>query len=99
MAFNPQTKDKESLQALAFAMRQLKGSDITADELKEKMRDMPALDNNIKEHCDIDYSKLNSRFNLWVNGGDDLIEDWANSSIWTANACLLYTSPSPRDRG
>ena len=86
MAFNPQTKDKESLQALAFAMRQLKGSDITADELKEKMRDMPALDNNIKEHCDIDYSKLNSRFNLWVNGGDDLIEDWANSSIWTANA-------------
>lgn len=86
MAFNPQTKDKESLQALAFAMRQLKGSDITADELKEKMRDMPSLDNNIKEHCDIDYSNLNSRFNLWVTGGDDLIEDWANSSIWTANA-------------
>ena len=37
MAFNPQTQDKESLQALAFAMRQLKGSDITANELKENM--------------------------------------------------------------
>ena len=86
MAFNPQTKDKESLQALAFAMRQLKGSDITADELKQKMKDMPALDVNIKEYCDIDYDKLNSRFNLWVTGGDDLIKDWANSSVWTANA-------------
>ena len=84
MAFKPLTEDKESLQALAFAMRQLKGSDITADELKEKMQDMPALDVNIKEHCDIDYNKLNPRFNLWVNDGD--IEDWANSSIWTANA-------------
>jgi len=84
MAFKPLTEDKESLQALAFAMRQLKGSDITADELKEKMEDMPALDVNIKEHCDIDYNKLNPRFNLWVTDGD--IEDWANSSIWTANA-------------
>ena len=86
MAFNPQTQDKESLQALAFAMRQLKGSDITANELKEKMRTMPILDSNIKEYCDIDYNKLNNRFYLWVTGGDDLIEDWANSSIWTANA-------------
>ncbi len=84
MAFKPLTEDKESLQALAFSMRQLKGSDITADELKEKMQDMPALDINIKEYCDINYSKLNSRFNLWVNDGD--VEDWANSSIWTANA-------------
>tara|TARA_B100001094_G_scaffold232316_1_gene227168 strand:- start:213 stop:1685 length:1473 start_codon:yes stop_codon:yes gene_type:complete len=84
VAFKPLTEDKESLQALAFSMRQLKGSDITADELKEKMQDMPALDINIKEYCDINYSKLNSRFNLWVNDGD--VEDWANSSIWTANA-------------
>lgn len=86
MAFKPLTEDKESLQALAFAMRQLKGSDITSDELKSKMRDMPALDNNIKEYCDIDYSKLNPRFNLWVTEGD--IEDWANSSVWTANAVI-----------
>ena len=84
MVFKPLTEDKESLQALAFAMRQLKGSDITSDELKEKMEDMPALDSKIKEHCDINYSKLNSRFNIWVTDGD--IDGWANSSVWTANA-------------
>ena len=37
MSFKPLTQDKESLQALAFAMRQDKGSDITQDELKEAM--------------------------------------------------------------
>jgi len=89
MAFKPLTEDKESLQALAFAMRQQKGSDITADELKEKMVNMPGLDSDIKSHCDIDYSKLNSRFNNWINiGSEKDIEDWTNSSVWVANAVI-----------
>ena len=89
MAFKPLTEDKESLQALAFAMRQQKGSDITADELKEKMGNMPGLDSDIKSHCDIDYSKLNSRFNNWINiGSEKDIEDWTNSSVWVANAVI-----------
>ena len=32
--FKAQTEDKESLQALAFSLRQNKGSDITFDEIK-----------------------------------------------------------------
>ena len=72
MAFKPLTEDKESLQALAFAMRQQKGSDITADELKEKMANMPLLDSDIKSHCDIDYHKLNARFTNWINIGIEI---------------------------
>ena len=89
MAFKPLTEDKESLQALAFAMRQQKGSDITADELKEKMANMPLLDSDIKSHCDIDYAKLNARFNNWINiGSEKDIEEWTNSSVWVANAII-----------
>ena len=89
MAFKPLTEDKESLQALAFAMRQQKGSDITADELKEKMANMPLLDSDIKNHCDINYAKLNARFNNWINiGSEKDIEEWTNSSVWVANAII-----------
>jgi hypothetical protein len=89
MAFTPLTEDKESLQALAFAMRQQKGSDITQDELKENMANMPALDTDIKSHCDIDYSKLNARFRNWVDIGKEKdVEDWTNSSVWVANAVI-----------
>ena len=92
MAFKPLTEDKESLQALAFAMRQQKGSDITADELKEQMVNMPMLSSDIKAHCDINYSKLNARFNNWINiGSEKDIEDWTNSSVWVANAVIPST--------
>ena len=48
MSFKPLTQDKESLQALAFAMRQDKGSDITQDELKEAMMDLSAVSPKIR---------------------------------------------------
>ena len=142
--FRPETQDKESLQALAFALRQEKGSDITQDELKEAMMDLSAVSPKIRSCCDIDYAKLTARFNNWYEIGTEKdIEEWTNSSVWTANSliptrfftgsdyvfsneignpsfrgafkelakdisknakdsvvrtCLLYTSPSPRDK-
>lgn len=89
MAFKPKTEDKESLQALAFAIRQQKGSDITADELKYNMRNMSILDQDIRIHCDIDYRKLIPRFKNWVDiGSEEDIEGWTNSSVWVANAVI-----------
>ena len=89
MAFTPLTEDKESLQALAFAMRQAKGSDITPEELKDKMANLPALEGHIKDYCDINYSKLNSRFRVWIDiGSQKDITEWTNSSVWVANAVI-----------
>ena len=65
MSFKPLTQDKESLQALAFAMRQDKGSDITQDELKEAMMDLSAVSPRVRSCCDIDYTKLTARFSNW----------------------------------
>ena len=53
MSFKPLTQDKESLQALAFAMRQEKGSDITQDELKEAMMDLSQIKSGVRQSCDI----------------------------------------------
>ena len=58
MSFKPLTQDKESLQALAFAMRQDKGSDITQDELKEAMMDLSAVSPRVRSCCDIDPLKF-----------------------------------------
>ena len=62
MSFKPQTDDKESLQALAFALRQQKGSDITYNELQNAMKGLGSLDPNVRQFCGIDYSKLEERF-------------------------------------
>ena len=56
--FRPETQDKESLQALAFALRQEKGTDITQDELKEAMMNLSAVNSKIRSCCDIDYLSL-----------------------------------------
>ena len=93
MAFPAQTDHKESLQALAFAMRQDKGRDITANELRIQMVEMPMLDANIRSKCMIDYSKMNPAFNNWVNMADTpkdvaAVDAWINSSVWTANAVI-----------
>ena len=80
--FRPETQDKESLQALAFAIRQEKGSDITQDELKEAMMDLSAVSPKIRSCCDIDYAKLTARFNNWYEIGTEKdIEEWTNSSV------------------
>ena len=89
MSFKPLTQDKESLQALAFAIRQEKGIDITQDELKEAMRDLTKLKSSVKQCCDIDYSKLTNRFNNWYEIGlEKDIEEWTNSSVWVANSII-----------
>ena len=89
MSFKPLTQDKESLQALAFAMRQDKGTDITQDELKLAMMDLSAVSPRVRECCDIDYGKLTARFNNWYNIGTEKdIEEWTNSSVWTANSLI-----------
>ena len=89
MSFKPLTQDKESLQALAFAMRQDKGSDITQDELKEAMMDLSAVSPRVRSCCDIDYTKLTARFSNWYEIGTEKdIEEWTNSSVWTANSLI-----------
>ena len=89
MSFKPLTQDKESLQALAFAMRQDKGSDITQDELKEAMMNLSAVSPRVRSCCDIDYTKLTARFSNWYEIGTEKdIEEWTNSSVWTANSLI-----------
>ena len=88
MAFKPLTEDKESLQALAFAVRQNKGDNITPEDVLAAM-DLSVLDYNVKNYCDIDYTKLTSRFENWKNiGKPEELEEWVNSSVWTANAVV-----------
>tara|TARA_A100001391_G_C5048034_1_gene272664 strand:- start:34 stop:1497 length:1464 start_codon:yes stop_codon:yes gene_type:complete len=89
MSFKPLTQDKESLQALAFSMRQEKGSDITQDELKEAMMDLSQIKSSVRKCCDIDYSKLTNRFNNWYEVGSEKdVEEWTNSSVWVANSVI-----------
>ena len=89
MAFVAQTEDKESLQAVAFALRQDKGSAIEPDEVKSAMQDFNALPGSVRNSCGIDAAKLASRFNNWVTlGSPDDVESWINSSVWTANAVI-----------
>ncbi len=89
MAFKPQTDDKESLQALAFAMRQNKGSDITYGELENAMKGLGALDPSIRQFCGINFSNLEPRFKNWVTIGTEKDKsEWINSSVWVANAVI-----------
>ena len=94
MAFPALTDHKESLQALAFAMRQEEGKDITYDELKQTMVDIGGgLDTKYSRWLRIDYSKMSRDFPLWVsmarNPKDNKqLDEWINSSVWTANAVI-----------
>ena len=89
MAFAALTEDKESLQALAFALRQDKGKDIVYSELENAMIDYSALPSSVKNSCGIDESKLKNRFANWVDlGKPDDIQSWINSSVWVANAVI-----------
>jgi hypothetical protein len=83
MAFTPRTDHKESLQALAMSLRQAKGSDIESIELAQAMQGLVAIPPNVKNHCIIEYSKMESDFNNWVNSG---AQDWIDSSVWIANS-------------
>ena len=38
-------------------------------------------------------------FNVWIHKNDDGTIDLGMTDIAQSLACLLYTSPSPRDRG
>ena len=90
----PQTEHKESLQTLAFAMRQEKGSDITYDEIRSLMMSLTVLiEPSVRRNCRIDYTKMNRDFALWVQDANTrseikLLDDWINSSMWIANAMI-----------
>ena len=64
MAFTPRTDHKESLQALAMALRQNKGSDIESIELAQAMQGLVSISPNIKNSCIIEYSKMERDFNV-----------------------------------
>jgi hypothetical protein len=64
-------------------LRQAKGSDIESIELAQAMQGLVAIPPNVKNHCIIEYSKMESDFNNWVNSG---AQDWIDSSVWIANS-------------
>ena len=89
MAFTAQTEDKESLQALAFALRQEKGSEIEYAEVESAMQDYMAVDAKVRDCCGIEEAKLYPRFRIWVTDGKPGdVEGWINSSVWIANAVI-----------
>jgi len=83
MAFTPRTDHKESLQALAMSLRQSKGSDLEPIELAQAMQALGSISPKVKNHCIIEYSKMQRDFNIWVNFG---AQDWIDSSVWIANS-------------
>jgi hypothetical protein len=83
MSFTPRTDHKESLQALAMSLRQSKGSDLESIELAQAMQGLVAISPEVKNHCIIDYSKMQRDFNIWVNFD---AQDWIDSSVWIANS-------------
>ncbi len=87
---DPQTDHKESLQTLAFAMRQEKNSDITYHELRSVMMSLTrTIDSSVRRNCRIDYAKMNTDFARWVSHGDEkLLDAWIDSSVWIANAIV-----------
>ncbi len=93
MAAIPDTPHKESLQALALAVRQAKGSAVTNSELRNAMRNMDTIDslwprwpygNRVSEYFRIPNS-MNRDFAEWVRTGNQL-DMWVDSSRWAANA-------------
>ena len=83
MAFTPRTDHKESLQTLAFALRQDKRSELESTDLAQVMDNINLLPNSVKSRCMIDYQKMSSAFNIWLKSG---AEDWIDSSVWIANS-------------
>jgi len=83
MAFTPRTDHKESLQALAMSLRQSKGSNLEPIELAQAMQALGSISPEVKNHCIIEYSKMQKDFNIWVNFG---AQDWIDSSVWISNS-------------
>jgi len=83
MAFTARTDHKESLQTLAFALRQDKRSDLEFTDLEQVMGDINLLPNSVKSRCMIDYQKMRPAFNNWLESG---AKDWIDSSVWIANS-------------
>ena len=77
------TEDKESLQCLAMALRQSKGSDLIDTDLSLAMQDLNGQPQNVKDSCVINYSRCQRTFAAWLNQKD--VAEWVNSSIWIAN--------------
>ena len=77
------TEDKESLQCLAMALRQKKGSDLVDTDLSFAMQNLDGQPQDVKSACVINYSRCNRTFALWLNEAD--VAGWVNSSIWIAN--------------
>ena len=78
---------------MAVTLRQDKGSALTYSELDANFSD---------------YKTFRDTFDqsLWISANDGKVLYWNNAnakvelkSINSDNVCLLYTSPSPRDRG
>ena len=89
----PDTPHKESLQALALAVRQAKGSAVTNSELRNAMRNMDRIDtlwpkwpngSRVSSYFLIP-SSMNRDFAQWVRTGTQL-DMWVDSSRWAANA-------------
>jgi len=77
------TEDKESLQVLAMALRQERGSDIDSAALALAMQNLPQLAANVRDKCQINYRRCNTSFARWLN--EDGVSEWVSSSVWIAN--------------
>lgn len=77
------TEDKESLQVLAMSLRQNKGTAITNTDLSLAMTDLPSIEQPVRNHCFINYSRCNTSFSRWLN--ETAVGEWIDSSVWIAN--------------
>tara|TARA_B100000131_G_scaffold162590_1_gene157263 strand:- start:54 stop:1541 length:1488 start_codon:yes stop_codon:yes gene_type:complete len=91
MAFKALASHTESLQALACAVRQDAGGDISAADVAQAMNDLSGntLKSSVKKSIKIDDSKMSRSFAVWMGDSSaknqkSLVE-WQNSAAWTAN--------------
>ena len=78
------------------------GGHITVDELKAKTTVTVDKASNGKNGNVITCSTLAPVNAKWDIGGKEFVGNFAKKKMkvnWDENGCLLYTSPSPRDRG
>ncbi|AFB15441.1 hypothetical protein RW080711_181 [Synechococcus phage S-RIM8] len=77
------TEDKESLQVLAMALRQEKGSALLDTDLSLAMQNLNGQPPAVRDACVINYQRCNRSFAAWLTQND--VGGWVNSSVWIAN--------------